>query len=90
MVGEIATLNHEILDNTMERTAFIRKSFAVNLKKEMDEKKLVRENKKIMVLTLVPSHIFLKFSAVLGTVSPKRPISILPASSPPIVISKKT
>ncbi|KAH9493692.1 hypothetical protein DERF_014429 [Dermatophagoides farinae] len=32
----------------------------------------------------------LKFSAVFGTVLPKRPIRILPADSPPIVMSNVT
>lgn len=32
----------------------------------------------------------LKFSAVFGTVPPNKPITIRPAGTPPIVISKKT
>ena len=35
-------------------------------------------------------HKALKFSVVLGTVLPKRPIITLPTSSPPTVTSKKT
>merc|ERR1719342_1684902 len=31
-----------------------------------------------------------KFSTVFGTTSPKRPISILPTSCPPMLMSKKT
>lgn len=40
------------------------------------------------LITSVPSARVLKFFTVLGTVLPNRPITILPASSPPIDISK--
>lgn len=43
-----------------------------------------------MPVTSVPSAKVLKFFTVLGTVFPKSPITTLPASSPPIEISKKT
>ena len=37
-----------------------------------------------------PVHSCLKFSAVLGTSSPYRPITILPAGAPPMSMSMKT
>jgi hypothetical protein len=40
--------------------------------------------------TSVPSARVLKLYTVFGTVLPNRPITILPTSSPPIVMSKKT
>lgn len=41
-------------------------------------------------LTFSPVHSALKFSAVFGTVEPKRPITILPLSDPSTSTSKNT
>jgi hypothetical protein len=39
---------------------------------------------------MLPVHKHLKFSTVVGTISGRSTISILPAATPPIAISKKT
>ena len=50
---------------------------------EKIEKKFGKDN-----CLIEPSKTKLKFNAVFGTVSPKRPNTILPTFSPPIEISK--
>ena len=72
-IGKVSTLNHKVFDNTMKDGSLVAKAFfssacAWSVKPH----------------TLKPVHSALKFSAVLGTTSPNKPKTILPADTSPI------
>uniref|UniRef100_A0A8C9RPA2 Uncharacterized protein n=1 Tax=Scleropages formosus TaxID=113540 RepID=A0A8C9RPA2_SCLFO len=101
--GKITTLNHEILDDTMELAAFVTKPFLLgnivrvqavyyNCSKGIRAVLLWKlcdkaHTTSICALTSPVANVT-KFSTVLGTVLPNRPTIILPTSSSPILMSK--
>lgn len=89
-MGELTTSNSiskEKLVYKMKRRTYIlfTCNLFYNLNIELKESFLNHE-----LVTSVPSARVLKFFTVFGTVLPKRPMTILPASSPPIDMSKNT
>ena len=99
--GETAlTLAHEVRDHAVEAAALETKALLacaqltvfILSQEQLYTLPLFGCQKKRSLLKpkpLSPEHNNLKFSAVFGTTSSRNVISILPAASPPIVMSKK-
>lgn len=88
-MGELTTsksISEEILVYKIKCRTYI--LFTCNLFYNLTELKERFLNHELV--TSVPSARVLKFFTVFGTVLPKRPMTILPASSPPIDMSKNT
>ena len=80
---ELTTLNHELLDDAMESGALIAETLLAGSQSTV----VVLDSDAISVGGRLS---YRKFSAVLGTVLPYRPITIRPSLSSPWVISKYT
>lgn len=88
--SKIASLDHEILDNTMELASFVpvtllKRASALACRQSVDLQHCVYD-----VRSTSPVARATKFCTVRGATSPNRPITILPTSCPPTVMSKNT